>query len=139
MTEPEPRREIVDLLIAQYEPGAKITPEQSELIASATPAEHQLADAIMNAEADSLIRYLYADPADVAEETAFREMMPEPAAFHGLPANAAAMLAVQMHWPWDDITRKRLVPIMAKWSPQDRLALEERFPLLCPEGFHWLG
>lgn len=65
-------------------------------------------------------------------------MMPEPAIFEGMPAKADAMLVIQMHWPWDDITRKRLAPVMRKWSPLDRRALEERFPLLCPQGFHWL-
>jgi hypothetical protein len=137
VTEPEPRREVVDLLVSEGEYGVTFTPEQRQLMATATTAEHQLADAIMSAEADSLVRYLYADPGDVAEETAFRDMMPEPAIFEGLPAHSDAMLVIQMRWPWDDITRKRLVPVMAKWSPEDRRALEERFALLFPDGFHW--
>ena len=139
MTEPEPRREVVDLVVSEGEYGVTFTPEQRQLMASATPAVHQLADAIVNAEADDLIRYLYADPGDVTEETAFRDMMPQPAIFEGMPAKADAMLLIQMHWPWDDITRKRLEPVMAKWSPQDRRALEERFAILFPGGFHWPG
>lgn len=138
MAEPEPRREVVDLLVSEGEYGVTFTPEQRQLVASATPAEHRLALSIEDATAEDLLRYLYADPDEVAEETAFRDMMPAPPIFEGLPAQAPAMLAVQMRWPWDDITRKRLAPVMAKWSPQDRQALEERFPLLCPEGFHWL-
>lgn len=136
-TDPHIRSEVVDLLMDQFECGVTYTAEQQALIASATGAEHHAAAEAWRVSWESEYRWITGQA--TPEEAELHEMTwTLPSSFEGLPASAGFVLLVHFKWPdWDQKIRDLPRPAFAEWSDEDRQRLEERFGIICYDGFHW--
>jgi hypothetical protein len=137
MTDPDIRTEVVDLLVDQYDYGVTHTAEQLALIASATDAERHVAAEAWRVAWDSQYRWI-AGQATPEEAKLHETTWTLSSSFEGLPASAGFVLLVHFKWPdWDQKTRDLARPVFAEWSDEDRQRLEERFGIICYDGFHW--
>lgn len=137
MTKPEPRSELIDLLLELCDyPFREPAGEERALLRTMTPAELRLAAEIVSAQRDAArdrVLAMWQDPGSVPTEP-LDELLPEPEGFEGLPVDAALMLLLQMRWPWTPGMRANVVTISAGWTDDDRRLLEERYGVVCPGG-----